>query len=319
MTGALDKVGVACTLDLVEGAMTVKTTRRTWDPYIILKARDLIKLLARSVPFPQAVKILDDGVSCDIIKIGNIVRNKERFVRRRQRILGPGGSTLKALELLTNCYILVQGNTVSVMGPFKSLKEVRRIVIDCMENKHPIYHVKELMIKRELAKDPALAHEDWSRFLPKFGARRCRLDRPLILAGKRKEKRAAPRPPPASATAPVASTSTAPADAPLVQRESQAGKAPKPRKEKKAYTPFPPPQQPRKVDLQLESGEFFLSKYAKRDRDEAQRKAREATALEAKREARLKSFVAPVELPPAGAEVERPKKKKRRSEAVEAA
>ncbi|KAI4163322.1 MAG: hypothetical protein LQ342_003057 [Letrouitia transgressa] len=250
VTRALEKHHIACTLDLIEGSMTVKTTRKTFDPVAILNARDLIKLLSRSVPVPQAVKILEDGVAADIIKIRNLVRNKERFAKRRQRILGPNGTTLKALELLTQCYILVQGNTVSAMGSYKGLKEVRRVVEDCMANIHPIYHIKELMIKRELMKDPELAHEDWERFLPHFKKR--------TLSKRRK---------------------------PLKVTD----------KSKKPYTPFPPPQEKSKVDLQMETGEYFLGKQAKERAAKEKREQRQREKQAEKKLARQKEFVPPQE------------------------
>jgi ribosomal RNA assembly protein len=261
VTKALEKHGIACTLDLVEGCMTVKTTRKTFDPAAILNARDLIKLLARSVPAPQAVKILNDGIACDIIKIRNLVNNKDRFVKRRQRILGPNGSTLKALELLTETYILVHGNTVSAMGPYRGLKEVRRVIEDCMANIHPIYNIKELMIKRELAKDPELANESWDRFLPNF-----------------KKKTLSSRKKPLNVTD----------------------------KTKKTYTPFPPAPEKSKVDLQIESGEYFLSKEAKQRATQEERREKQKERKAEKAKERESEFVPPEE----GG---RPKKKRKKT------
>jgi len=247
VTSILKEHGISCQLDLIEGSMTVKTTRKTWDPYAIIKARDMIKLLARSVHLGQARKIMGDDIASDIIKVGSLCHNKERFIKRRDRLLGPNGSTLKAIELLTGCYVMVQGNTVSVMGPHKGLKQVRKLVEDCFRNYHPVYHIKALMIKRELERDPALKNESWERFLPKFQKQN-------------------------------------------VQRIKKSKKA-----KKAAYTPFPPEQTPRKVDEQIESGEYFLNAEQKRERRDEARALKQAEGSRASAQKRQKRFEVPKE------------------------
>ena len=143
---------------------------------------------------------------------------------------------------------ILSGNTVAAMGPYKGLKAVRTVVIDCMKNVHPIYHIKTMMIKKELAKDPALANEDWSRFLPNF-----------------KKKNTSKR------------------------------RKPHVLNEKKAYTPFPPAPAPSKVDLQLESGEYFINEAQRQAKKKSEKRAAAKEKAQENRTAREAEYVPPSE------------------------
>lgn len=133
------------------------------------------------------------------------------------------------------------------------------------------------MIKRELAKDPQLAQENWDRFLPKFKRR----NRP-------KQK---------------------------IKTRSDVDK-------KKPYTPFPPPQTPSKVgnrrrrrrrrsdfflfkvDLQLESGEYFLNEKGNPKKRSSRPDNHDDDAAAAEIEKKQPKKTKKVEKPPTGKDEE---------------
>jgi len=117
------------------------------------------------------------------------------------------------------------------------------------------------MIRRELAKDPKLATESWDRFLPQFRKRHLKTSEKTAKKNEKLEAKVEAR---KAAGVEDASGKTA----------------------KKTYTPFPPAQLPRKVDLQLESGEYFLKAHEKEARETERRKhkVRVCFKFEARRE-----------------------------------
>ncbi|VDL98027.1 unnamed protein product [Schistocephalus solidus] len=233
-------------LDLGEATMEVHTTPKTFDPFIILKARDLIRLLARSVPLDIAARVLEDEVFADIIEIK--LRNRERFVKRRSRLIGDEGNTLKAIELATNCYVMVQGKTVAAVGPYDGLKKVRQVVNDCIyDNIHPAYYIKRFVIIQKLMADPTKKNVSWDKYLPRIKKK--------TLSRRRKPHKIRKKP---------------------------------------EYTPFPPPQQPSKVDIELEKGTYFL---AESERKKAKRASKvensEETSKKRQLEKRAVAYIPP--------------------------
>ncbi|CAD6958506.1 unnamed protein product [Tilletia laevis] len=132
------------------------------------------------------------------------------------------------------------------------------------------------------------ANESWDRFLPKFKKRNVKSKKPAASDG----------PASGSNSAPVGSGSGSGGGGygdVANGNDASAEDGGQLKKKKKVYTPFPPAQMPRKIDLQMESGEYFLKPRERQQaEDDRKRKSQEANAVR-REEERAKAYIPPEE------------------------
>lgn len=169
----------------IDNKITIRTRAATADPLAIFTVRSFITLVCRGVDISYAALVFE-GRPHLIVDIG--LRRKAVFAKRRDRLIGPNGRTLDMIRMLTGCYLFVYGRTVAIVGG--RVEQAREIVEDIMRNVHPVYKLKEQMVKNEfVGKDV-----NWRDYVPKI-RKSLRRKRGKRLVREKKSDKLFPDPP----------------------------------------------------------------------------------------------------------------------------
>ena len=87
----------------------------------IFFAEKVLQALDKNFPVKVALLLLDENYVLEDISIKSI---RERNIKQtKARIIGTKGKTLKILSEISNCFITLHDNTVSIIGQAEDMKE----------------------------------------------------------------------------------------------------------------------------------------------------------------------------------------------------
>ncbi len=99
-----------------------------------LKAREVIKAIARGFSPEKAFKLFYDDYYLEVITITDFV-SKGSLERIRGRLIGRKGKARRKIEELTNTYISIYGKTVSIIGDIEGLRDAKEAILGLIQGK----------------------------------------------------------------------------------------------------------------------------------------------------------------------------------------
>mmetsp|Transcript_19448 Transcript_19448/g.36621 ORF Transcript_19448/g.36621 Transcript_19448/m.36621 type:complete len:148 (+) Transcript_19448:313-756(+) len=105
----------------VSRIINVKNSMYIRNIYLLIKGRDFLRLIVRSVPLSIAKKIFDDNITYCILKINLFFKKKKRYDKRNIYKWKKEYLIIKVLEFISGCNIITRGNSICIIGGQESI------------------------------------------------------------------------------------------------------------------------------------------------------------------------------------------------------
>jgi len=108
------------TVDSEDGLVVIETKEDTEDPLATWKARDVVQAIGRGFSPHRAFWLLDEDVYIRVIDLEEYLTTPNQIRRVKGRVIGEGGKTRRNIEELTDTFVSVMGDTVSIIGELEN-------------------------------------------------------------------------------------------------------------------------------------------------------------------------------------------------------
>ena len=139
-----------------EGSITITLSRKSTDPSLLLKAKDVVTAIGRGFAPEVAFRLIrNEDEIFDLIDLRVIFGRSESDIKRiKGRIIGAEGKTRKLIEELSEADVVVYGHTVGIIGSFEQADTAHnavQMIIEGCEH-HTVYNYlqkKRTELKKE--------------------------------------------------------------------------------------------------------------------------------------------------------------------------
>ncbi len=123
-----DRTGLKLKINSKSGDVRVVETENC-DPAMILKLRDIVRAIGRGFAPQKAYQLLDEDAVLAVFDIRDFTGKRSKDVRRiRSRVIGSDGKTRRLIETIGEVSMVVQGNSVALIGNYETIDAGSRAV-----------------------------------------------------------------------------------------------------------------------------------------------------------------------------------------------